>query len=60
MEALAANGMLRRRGLECALRFGVDPKSITNPTLAAHAWVEVEGQVILGRIENLADYVALS
>jgi hypothetical protein len=47
--ALAAQGMLRRRGIKSRLCLGVDGE---NSVLAAHAWIEIAGDVIVGRTET--------
>jgi hypothetical protein len=44
-QALAAQTMLRRRGIASSLCLGV---SREGDTLLAHAWVEIRGKVILG------------
>ena len=56
IESLAAHTMLHRRGMTPELRFGVrrSPSS-----LAAHAWVECDGAVVAGQIDDLAEYAAL-
>jgi len=60
VNALAAVAMLRRHGYTPELRLGVrDCGRVTRP-LDAHAWVECEGQVVAGKIANLADYSALA
>lgn len=46
--ALAAQAMLRRRGILSRLYLGV---TCDEGTLAAHAWVEVNGEVIVGATE---------
>jgi hypothetical protein len=58
-EALAAAAMLRRRGFDCELRFGVRMPTHASP-FAAHAWIEHRGVVIVGRLENLRDFTPLS
>jgi hypothetical protein len=60
MEALAAEAMLRRRGCACDLRFGVRAPGGGSGALAAHAWIEHQGAVVLGQLENLSDYAVLS
>lgn len=47
--ALTLRWLLRRQGIEGALRFGVQP---AGDLLRAHAWVEVEG-VALGETDDL-------
>ena len=56
IESLAAHAMLRRRGMASELRFGVRR---TPPSLAAHAWVEHDGAVVVGRIDDLSEYATL-
>lgn len=48
-QALAGAVLLRRRGLEAELRLG----AATRPEggLTAHAWLELEGRVVLGEAE---------
>lgn len=60
IEALAADAMLRRRGCACELRLGVLPQGSGAPSLAAHAWLEHDGMVMLGQLENLSDYSVLT
>ena len=60
MEALAAEAMLHRRGCACELRFGVRAPGSGSSPLAAHAWIEHQGVVVLGQLENLSDYAVLS
>lgn len=60
VEALAAEAMLRRRGCACDLRLGVLPPGRGLKPLTAHAWIEHEGVVMLGHVENLSDYALLS
>jgi hypothetical protein len=60
MEALAADAMLRRHGHICELRLGVQPPGHGPIPLQAHAWVECEGAVVVGDIDDLADYAPLS
>jgi hypothetical protein len=44
--ALAARAMLRRRGIDCVLRFGV--RRAADGRLAAHAWLEAGGGIVCG------------
>jgi hypothetical protein len=60
VESLAADAMLRRRGCVCDLRFGVRPPQGASDRLAAHAWIEHRGVVVLGEIDGLRDYSVLS
>ena len=55
IESLAAHAMLHRRGIVSELRLGV--RRPDGPaSLAAHAWVEHDGAVVLGEIDNLREY----
>ncbi|HUP39585.1 MAG TPA: lasso peptide biosynthesis B2 protein [Vicinamibacterales bacterium] len=60
IEALAAEAMLRRRGYECQLRLGVPPARPTNAPFAAHAWIEHDGHVVIGEVQDLPDYAVFS
>jgi hypothetical protein len=60
VQALAADAILRRRGLACELRIGVRVRGNTGVPLEAHAWVECDGAVAIGAIENLSDYKVLT
>lgn len=55
--ALTAEILLKRRGYQPELRYGV----FKSPTEAfqAHAWIELQGQTILGQLPNLKDYAVL-
>ncbi len=52
--ALATQVLLSRRGYSTELRIGVVKKE--NNQLLAHAWVESNGEVVIGGINNLADF----
>ena len=58
VESLAADAMLRRRGYASEIRFGVRPPS--RGAITAHAWVEHEGAVVFGAVNELAEYSVLS
>lgn len=58
VESLAGDAMLRRRGLSSTLRFGV--RTPDRGVLAAHAWVEHDGTVVFGALDELPDYSVLS
>ena len=49
-QALAAQFLLKRRGVAAELRIGV-AKSATGQ-FEAHAWVESDGQVVIGGVES--------
>lgn len=51
-QALAAQAMLRRRGIACTVRIGVARD--VQDELEAHAWVEVAGQVVVGDLPDLS------
>ena len=55
-DALVADVMLCRRGLQSILRLGVKKRNQPDVPLEAHAWVESEGSIIAGRLETLDDY----
>jgi hypothetical protein len=56
LRAIAAGMMLRRYGFDSALKIGVTKSS--GGSLAAHAWLESGGQVVIGGFE-LDRYVTL-
>jgi hypothetical protein len=59
-EALAAAVMLQRRGYAPQLRVGVQARGDGSKPLKAHAWLECEGHIVVGELENLAEYAVLS
>lgn len=61
VRALAGRAIARRRGWPAEIRVGVLPprRSDVRP-LDSHAWMEVDGRVVIGDLENLADYAVLS
>ena len=56
-KALTTQVLMGRRGLDCEFKIGV-AKS-TEGTLEAHAWIEVEGQVIMGALPDLERFTSL-
>jgi len=58
--ALAADAMLRRRGYESHMRLGVRPPASAAHPLESHAWVEHDGIVVLGALDDLGQYVVMS
>jgi hypothetical protein len=61
VRALAGHAMTRRRGWPSEIRIGViAPQMSSIRPLDSHAWMEVDGRVVIGDIENLADYAVLS
>lgn len=55
-KALAVAAMLRSHGYESHLRLGLKEQA---GRVAAHAWVEVGGEVILGASCNMSDFKKL-
>ena len=55
-QALVGHRLLRQQGFDVQLKIGV----ARNPgdRLAAHAWLEYQGRVILGDLRNLSEYIA--
>ena len=58
VDAIAADAMLRRRGFASAFRVGV--RRPDRRPLDAHAWVECEGEVVVGGVDELAAYAILA
>lgn len=56
-QALALLVLYRRSGHPATLRIGVALNS--RGKLLAHAWVESEGNVVIGRLANLSEYTPL-
>jgi hypothetical protein len=59
-EALAADAMLRGHGFAPRLRFGVRPPRAEYARIEAHAWVECEERIVVGRLDDLAEYTVLA
>ena len=57
-EALAVYTMLRRRGYEPVLRIGV--RQSDHSLLEAHAWVECDGDIVMGEVPQIAGYAILT
>ena len=55
--ALTTKVLLDRRGCPSELKIGVT-KNDTGQ-LEAHAWVEAQGQVVIGQLSNLQEYIPL-
>ena len=60
IEAIAAEAMLLRRGYECELRLGVPPSGSANAPFTAHAWIEHQGDVVVGDVHDLHHYAVFS
>jgi len=58
VEAMAADAMLRRRRHRSALHVGVRKTGDRRQPLDGHAWVECDGLIVVGQLENLKDYRA--
>jgi hypothetical protein len=56
-QALAAECLLRRDGYPTQLRIGV-AKDLDGQFLA-HAWIESDGSIVVGRLPNLSSYTVL-
>jgi len=57
-QALAARFLLARLGVPTDLRIGVQRPETEN--LRAHAWVEYEGEVLIGGTESPVEYHSLT
>lgn len=57
-QALATQTLLRLRGLDSQIKFGVDKDE--NEKLIAHAWVESDGKIIIGKSADMRRYSLLS
>ena len=60
MQALAADTILRRRGVACELRIGVRAADNGAGPIEAHAWVDCGGAVAVGAINDLTDFKVLA
>lgn len=60
VQALAADAMLRRRGFASQVRIGVRLHRNSARPLEAHAWVECDGGIVVGEVDDLADYAVLA
>jgi hypothetical protein len=60
VQALAADAILRRRGLACELRIGVRVRGNSAVPIESHAWLECDGAVAIGAIENLSSFKVLT
>jgi hypothetical protein len=59
VNALAAETLLRRHGYPCEFRIGVTSQARSG-VIKAHAWIEYDGRVIVGEIDDLAAYAVLT
>lgn len=55
--ALAVRAMLERRRIPCQLRIGVSRDN--DGRFAAHAWLEYQGQIVIGDLPDLARFAPL-
>lgn len=60
VQALAADTILRRRGVACELRIGVRAGDDGAGPIQAHAWVDCGGAVAVGAIDDLTDFKVLA
>jgi hypothetical protein len=58
--AFVADTMLRRCGYPATLNIGVRRGARPSAALEAHAWVECHGDVIVGQLDDLDEYVVLA
>ena len=58
-QAMAAQWMLRRRGVSSTLVFGVRRGNPQNRELEFHAWLDAEGECVVGG-EEIATYLAFT
>ena len=56
-QALVTATMLRRAGHGASLRIGVSPHA--GAKFRAHAWVECDGKIVIGRIKDFEDFAPL-
>lgn len=59
VQALAADSMLRHRGLTSEVHIGVRAVADSDVPVQAHAWVECGGAVVTGAIEDFSDFKVL-
>ena len=59
-EALVVEAMLRRHGHAPILKIGVKHPQSSERSLEAHAWVECDGVVVVGRVPEIGDYAVLT
>jgi hypothetical protein len=59
VQALAAKAMLRRRGHQATLHFGVRNGRDVTRALDAHAWLLCDGHVVVGRFDDAEGYLTL-
>jgi hypothetical protein len=60
VQALAADAMLRRRRLRSELRIGVRDRGTASEPFDGHAWVECNGIVAVGRMDDLSEFRILT
>lgn len=59
VQAMSAEVMLRRRSVDARFQVGAKRPQAGEP-LEAHAWIELDGQTVVGHLPNHAEYFALS
>ena len=57
LRAIAAKYLLDRHGIRSCLRIGV--RKADTASLEAHAWITINGETVLGRVEDLDEYIPL-
>ncbi|MEZ5422166.1 MAG: lasso peptide biosynthesis B2 protein [Pyrinomonadaceae bacterium] len=56
-QALAAKTILKHYGQPSKIRIGVAP---TDSTIEAHAWVEIDNKIVLGRLRQHARFAVMT
>ena len=60
VQAVAAEAMLRRRGIASDLRLGVRNDRNKADPFSAHAWLERDGLVLIGELDDLSEFHVLT
>jgi hypothetical protein len=60
VQALAADAMLRRRRVPSEMCLGVRVRPDRAVAIEGHAWVECDGAVAVGGIDNISDFKVLT
>ncbi len=61
VRALAADAILRRLGFASQVRIGVKRRDAAwSRPLDSHAWVECDDRIVIGQLDDLGDYTAMS
>jgi hypothetical protein len=60
VQALTAATVLRRKGQACEVRIGVRASGMRSVPFEAHAWVDCNGQLAIGEIEDLPEFKVMA